>query len=119
MPRNYPFPRASEVLLQTADFLAVASLIASLALGILLLVRGKGPFFTCCGLFALLGITLGSGSYLTEAYGFARPVSPLVLALLMHGLRNGNWAMVVAPLGMTLAVSLTIAYEVVLVLRTL
>ncbi|MBL8233624.1 MAG: hypothetical protein JNL98_34325 [Bryobacterales bacterium] len=118
-PRSYPFPRASELLFQTVDVLAVGSLIASVAFGIWLLVRLKGTLFTCCGLFALLGIALGGSTHLAEAYGFSRPVSPLLLVLLMQGLLKRNWAMVLAPLGMTLAVSLSIAYQAVLVLRTL
>ena len=58
------------------------------------------------GLFCILGLVLGSPYYLREAYGFARAVSPLLLFVLLAGVRKRAWLALLAPLSMTLSVGL-------------
>ena len=64
------------------------------------------PATIAVGLFCVLGLVLGSPYYLTEAYGFARAVSPLLLFVLLAGVRKRAWAVLLAPLSMTLSVGL-------------
>ena len=66
----------------------------------------SNPVGITVGLFCVLGLVLGSPYYLTEAYGFARAVSPVLLFVLLVGVRQRAWPALLAPLSMTVSVGL-------------
>jgi hypothetical protein len=62
----------------------------------------------CVGLFVILGLVLGAPGHLIEPYGYARPVSPLLLFLMLRGIARGSKAGLVAPLSLSLGVGVNL-----------
>ncbi|MCC6365780.1 MAG: hypothetical protein IT165_19875 [Bryobacterales bacterium] len=118
-PRSYSLPRQGELLLQISDAVAVVSLLASAGIGLVWLWPYKDAVEISTVLFILMGLVLGGQPYLREAYGFARPISPFLWALLVRGIAERRLPAALATLGLTASVGLSLAYEMVLVLRRL
>ena len=117
--RPYPDPRI-QLLLRVTDFLAVLGLAISIVLAILWLARERaGPVTICVGLFAVLALVLSSPSYMTEAFGFGRPVSPLLLWIMIEAVSRQTWMALTPPLLVSLRVSLVFASPLVTVLKGL
>ena len=107
--RTYPDPNV-QLLLRVTDMLAVFGLAASIALAVWWMMgRGSGPVTTCVGLFAALALVLGSPYYLTDAFGFGRPVSPLFLWVIIEAVTKEKWLALTPPLAVSLSVSLAFA----------
>lgn len=117
--RPYPDPPI-QLLLRVTDFLAVLGLAISVVLAILWLARERaGPVTICVGLFAALALVLSSPSYMTEAFGFGRPVSPLLLWIVIEAVSRRTWLALTPPLLISLRVSLVFASPLVTVLKGL
>jgi len=62
----------------------------------------------CVGFFAGLALMLGAEP-MVEAYGFGRPVSPLLLWIMIEAVSRKEWQALTPPLLVTLSVSLAFA----------
>jgi hypothetical protein len=117
--RPYPGPRV-QLLLRVTDFLAVLGLAIAIILAVRwALDRRLGPVTLCVGFFAALALALGAPSHMVEAFGFARPVSPLLLWVLIEAVSRGKWAALAPPLLVSLSVSLAFASPFVAVVKGL
>jgi hypothetical protein len=117
--RPYPDPRV-QLLLRVTDVLAVLGLAVSLALAVRwLLQRRLGPVTLCVAFFASLGLVLGAPSHMIDAFGFARPVSPLLLWVMLEAVSRKTWSALAPPLLVSLSVSLAFASPFVLVVKGL
>jgi hypothetical protein len=115
--RPYPDPRV-QLLLRVTDFLAVLGLSISIILAVRwLLERRFGPVTLCVGFFAALALVLGSPSHMVEAFGFARPVSPLLLWIMIEAVSRKTWNAMAPPLLVSLNVSLVFASPLVTVVN--
>jgi hypothetical protein len=116
-PRSYPGPKSVEVILQAVDVVAVLSLLGSLVIAIVWFWPYATAVELAVVLFAMLGIGMGTPSHMVEAYGFSRPVSPLLWALMVHGVAQRKWVIAAVPLGLTLATALPLLSETIRALR--
>ncbi len=92
-------------ILQATDVIALAGLLVCLGLAVYwILPERVREIQLCVGLFVILGLVLGSPSHLIDPYGYARPVSPLLLFLMLR--------QSAVPLTLTLAVSLNLVSQV-------
>jgi hypothetical protein len=67
-----------------------------------LLQRRLGPVTRCAGFFAALALVLGAPSHMIDAFGFARPVSPLLLWVMVEAVSRKRWSAIAPPLLVTL-----------------
>ncbi len=96
-----------QLLLRVTDFLAVLGLVACIILAARWVPeRRLGPVTLCVGSFAALALVLGARSYMVEAFGFARPESPLLLWIMIEAVSRKKWAALAPPLLLSLSVSL-------------
>jgi hypothetical protein len=118
--RPYPDPPV-QLLLRVADLLAVLGLVISLLLAVRwLLELGISPATLCAGFFLALELALSSlAGYMDEAYGFARPVSPLLLWLMIEAVSRKKWTALAPPLLPSISVSLVFASPLVAVVKGL
>lgn len=106
--------------LQVVEALAVMGLLASLVLAAWWAWRTKpGGVGMAILLFAGLGMVLSSPYYMLEAFGFGRPVSPLLLFVLLEAVARRRWAALAPPLLVLMAVGINFAYPVWGILRGL
>jgi hypothetical protein len=104
--RPYPDPRL-QLLLRVTDFLAVLGLAVSIALAVRwLLERRLEPVTLCVAFFAAVALVLGAPSHMIDAFGFARPVSPLLLWIMLEAVSRKTWSALAPPLLLTLSVCL-------------
>jgi hypothetical protein len=109
--RPYPDLRV-QLLLRVTDVLAVLGLALSILLAVRwiatrwILNRRIGPVTLCVGFFAGLALVLGAPSHMVDAYGFARPVSPLLLWIMLDAVSGKTWLALAPPLLISLSVSL-------------
>lgn len=95
--------------LQITDVVALVGLLVCFGLAVYsILPERVREIQICVGLFVILGLVLGLPVYLVDPYGYARPVSPLLLFLM---LRRNPYGLV-APLTLTIAVSLNLVNQV-------
>jgi hypothetical protein len=107
--RPYPDPHL-QLLLRVTDFLAVAGLVLSIVLAVRwLLQHRRGPMTLCIGLFAALVLVLGAPGEMRDAFGFGRPISPLLLWVAIEAVSRRAWSALAPPLLVSLSVSLVFA----------
>ena len=105
--REFAGPEWKVLIFQAVDLVSVLGLLSSIFLALWWVSKQPAnPVGITVGLFCVLGLVLGSPYYLTEAYGFARAVSPVLLFVLLVGVRERAWPALLAPLSMTLSVGL-------------
>ena len=98
-----------QAILRVTDVVALAGLLVCLGLAVYsILPERVREIQICVGLFVILGLVMGSPYYLIEPYGYARPVSPLLLFLMLRGSLFG----LIAPLTLTLAVGVNLVVQV-------
>jgi hypothetical protein len=115
--RTYPDPRV-QLLLRVTDFLAVLGLAIGIILAVHWLMEHRfGPVSFCVGLFAALALVLGAPGHMLDSFGFARPVSPLLLWIMIEAVCRKSWSAMAPPLLVSLSVSLVFAKPFVTVLR--
>ena len=98
-----------QTILRISDVIALAGLLLCLGLAVYwILPERVREIQICVGLFVILGLVLGSPSHLIEPYGYARPVSPLLLFLMLRQVPYG----LVASLTLILPVGLNLVGQV-------
>jgi len=99
-----PDPRV-QLLLRVTDVLAVLGLAISIILAVRwLLQRRSGPASLCVGFFTALALVLGAPGHMLDAFGFARPVSPLLLWVTIEAVSRKQWSAIVPPLLVSIGV---------------
>ena len=99
-------PVVGEVV-KVMDALAVCGLLACFTLAAMwALKRRPGPVEIGVLLFLCLGMVLGSPGHMLEAFGYGRPVSPLLLYVMLEAAARGAWAALAAPLPLTMSVGM-------------
>ena len=99
--RSFPASPTVETIFRAIDLWAILGLLATIVFGLLWCwYEGPSPATFATALFALLGLILGDATHLTEAVGFGRPVSPLILFVMLRGIASREWLSIAAPLGM-------------------
>ncbi|MBL8215501.1 MAG: hypothetical protein JNK87_32570 [Bryobacterales bacterium] len=92
------WPPAVALLIQSLDILAILALIAAVALGLRLAVRDwPSPPALLSLLFSLLALLLAAPSHLADPFGYLRPISPLLLALVLNALATRAWWHLLPP----------------------
>ena len=115
--RSYPDPHV-QLLLRVTDFLAVLGLAISIIVAVRWVLENRfGPATLCVGLFAVLALVLGAPSHMIDAFGFGRPVSPLLLWVMIEGISRKAWSAMAPPLMVSLSVSLAFAGPFVTVVK--
>ena len=115
--RPYPDPHL-QLLLRVTDFLAVLGLALSVVLAVRwLLERRVGPVTLCVGFFAALALVLGAPGHMIDAFGFARPVSPLLLWIMIEAVSRKMWVALTPPLLLSLSASLVFAKPFITVMK--
>ena len=96
-------------ILQVSDVIALLGLLVCLGLAVYsILPERMREIQICVGLFVILGLVLGAPSHLIEPYGYARPISPLLLFLMLRQVRYG----LVASFTLILPVSINLVSQV-------
>jgi hypothetical protein len=106
--RPYPDPRV-QLLLRVTDVLAVLGLGASIFIAAWWIRKGRpDPGSLAVGLFALLGLVLGAPAHMIDSFGFARPVSPLLLWVMLEAVSRKVWGALAPPLLVSVSVGLIV-----------
>ena len=94
----------------TVDFLAMAGFILCLAMAAKWIWSRKEERLAASsitvGCFVLLGLLLGSPFQLLDAYGYARPISPVLLWVALQSVVRKTWAGLAPPLAVSLSVGM-------------
>jgi hypothetical protein len=107
--RPYPDPRL-QILLRVTDVLAVLGVMISIVVAARWLRRGgPGPVMICVAMFAGLALVLGSPLHMIDAFGYGRPVSPLLLWVMIEAVSRKAWSALVPPLLVSSSVALVFA----------
>ena len=75
------------------------------------------PVTLCAGFFAALALVLDAPGHMVDAFGFARPVSPLLLWIMIEAVSRKAWYALAPPLLVSLSVSLVFAKPLVTVVK--
>jgi hypothetical protein len=69
-------------------------------------IRKDGPSATTIAVacFLALAAALGAPSHMQDAYGYARPVSPLLLYVMLRAAASRRWWQLAAPLAVTVSI---------------
>lgn len=117
--RHYPDPRL-QVLLRVTDVLAVLGLAICIVLAACwLLKRSVGPVSLSVALFVALALVLGAPAHMVDAFGFGRPVSPLLLWIMVEAVSRKAWTALVPPLLVSFSVSLVFAHPLLIMARAI
>ncbi|MGH9671942.1 MAG: hypothetical protein ACRD44_02080, partial [Bryobacteraceae bacterium] len=96
-------------LLNLFDLAAILGLALSLVLALRWMwKRPAGTVEIAVLLFAVLALVLGSRDHMRDTFGYARPPSPLLLALMARGVITGLRWMLVPPLMVSAGVALAL-----------
>lgn len=115
----YPDPRL-QLLLRVTDVLAVLGLAITIVIAARWLWESvPGPVTICAGSFALLALVLGAPDHMIDAFGFARPVSPLLLWVMLEAGSRKAWIALTPPLLVSLSVSLAFGRSLIAVVKGL
>jgi hypothetical protein len=116
--RPYPDPLV-QLVFRVTDILAVLGLAISIILAARwLFARRLGPVSLSVGFFAVLALVLGK-PVMSEAFAFGRPVSPLLLWIMIEAVSRRRWIALVPPLLVTLSVSVVLVRPFVEVVKGL
>lgn len=119
--RAYPVSDFIRPVVLTADCLAIAGFILSLALA--------GKWIWCSreerlaassmtvGCFVLLGLALGNQWHLLDAYGYARPLSPVLLWVAVEAVARKAWLGLAPPLFVSVSVGMYFLSPALSILR--
>ncbi len=126
-----PYPDAlGQLLLRVTDVLAVLGLAISVFIAIRWFCKRwfckqwttkhrLDPVTICVALFAALALVLGGRDHMIDAFGFGRPVSPLLLWVMLEAVSRKVWSALVPPLLVTLSVSVVFGRPLIEIARGL
>jgi hypothetical protein len=101
-PERYSAKPSLQGIAAVLDLAAIAGFIACLALGMsaLWLYRAewRNPVLLTVSGFVALGLALGQETQLADAYAYSRPLSPLLLWIMLQSVAAGRWTALVPPL---------------------
>lgn len=101
-------------ILQVSDVLAVLGLLASFALAAVWAWRCPvRPVAYSVALFLVMGLAAGQPAHMLEAFGYARPVSPLLLFVMLQAVVSTRWVCLAAPLLVTLNACQFLGYQLI------
>lgn len=126
-PSRYPLPPALETVARFSDVLALGAILLASILAIVFFVRArpKGPLAISGLLFAALVFALTGGQYWTDAYGYPRVLSPLLVLIALPavareaGAASPWWLGLVPALAVDLRLGMQFAYAIGGVVRGL
>jgi hypothetical protein len=117
--RVFPDPRV-QLLVRITDVLALLGLALSIVLAAFWIQkRGRTPVTLAVGCFSALALVLGSPAHMIEAYGFARPVSPMLLWIMVEAVSSSQWIALAPPLLVSLSVSVAFGSPLATVIKGL
>lgn len=67
--------------------------------------------------FLALATVLGSRNHMMDAYGYARPVSPMLLYVMLRAAASRRWHQLVPPLMVTLSILIYFAKPLIGILK--
>jgi hypothetical protein len=109
-----------QLLVRVTDFLALLGLIACMVLAVYWLRKLRfEPVPICVGLYVCLAVVLCSPEYLIEAFGFGRPISPLLLWIMIEAVDRKTWSALVPPLSISFSLSLAFARPLITIVTAL
>lgn len=112
--------RWKEALFLSVDVAAVLGFLASFAIvGWWIKKDGAGPVQICLALFIALGLVLGGVDHMMDAYGYARPVAPLLAYALLRSVVTGAWLCTVSVLTLSASIGIHVVAPVLKTVRTL
>lgn len=71
------------------------------------------------GIFLAMALIFGHSDHMLDAYGYARPVSPLLLYVMLRGLAARDWRYLVPPLLVTLSILIYFVKPLLGILRNM
>lgn len=117
--RPYPDPNV-QLLLRVTDVLAVLGLAVSIILAVRWALQSPlGPVTLCIGFFVALALVLGAPAHMLDPFGFGRPVSPLLLWVMLEAVSRDKWKALVPPLLVSLSASLAFASPFLTIIKGL
>lgn len=88
------------------DVLSLLGLMVSFALAVRWISKSpREPVAITIGLFVVLGLVAGSPEHLVEAYGYSRPLSPLLLFVMLQAVAEGFWLALAPPFLVSLSIA--------------
>jgi len=88
------------------DVLRLLGLIVSFALAVRWISKSpREPVAITIGLFVVLGLVASSPEHLVKAYGYSRPLSPLLLFVMLQAVAEGFWLALAPPLLVSLSIA--------------
>ncbi len=126
-PPRYPLPPALETIARFSDVLALGAILLASILAIVLFLRAhpKGPLAISGLLFVALVFALTGGQFWTDAYGYPRVLSPLLVLIALPavarepGAASPWWLGLVPALAVDLRLGMQFAYAIGGVVRGL
>lgn len=124
IPHNYAGLNESlRIFMQTVDSLSMAGYILCLAMAAKWLwtrrTEGGSALNITVACFLLLGLALGHPVHLLTAYGYGRPLSPLILWVVLVALASRKWAALVPPMLVSGGVVIYLVHSTLRVIETL
>lgn len=117
--RPVPDPVLHTVI-QVLDVFSLLGFMASLVLAVRLIWKlWPGPVAITTALFVGLGLVAGSPAHLFEAYGYARPLSPLLLLVMLQSVGSGFFIGLVPPLLVSASLAIFFVSPVFRILKAL
>ncbi len=112
-PESYPFSPAISHAVQTFDVVAICGHLLAFGLAVWWFFRTKerGPAEYAALLFTALGLSLGAKDHMADAYGYARPMSPLYLFLFLRFLSDRVRLMIAPMLMISAQILLYFLYQ--------
>jgi hypothetical protein len=116
IPGNYPgWSGFALAALQAVETLAIAGYIFCLGLAAIWIWQKRAewrcPVIISIACFVVLGMLLGTPFYLLNAYGYARPLSPLFLWIALIALVSRKWAALIPLVLVSSAVAIYPAFS--------
>ena len=120
--RFFIFRMLSDPLLQSAfrvvDLIAIAGYALSLWLAWRWIRKdGLSATTIAASFFLALATVLGSRNHMMDAYGYARPVSPMLLYVMLRAAASRRWHQLVPPLMVTLSILIYFAKPLIGILK--
>ena len=117
---RYPLPRWQEAVMQTVDVLAMLGLLASCVIALWWMRRkGFGPVGVSTVFFVALALAVGNTDHLTDAYGYARPIAPMLWFVMVNGIAESRWLLASPPVAMSMQIGFYFLHQAIMIVKAL